>query len=1037
MGGPEAGWDARARSRAARAPPRPRRFDCVSPCAWHAAATMAPSSRTRGTHGVAPVIVARVRPQAGAAAIGGAGGGATALAARSDVVASRNRVTLVKPGATTGQGYEEHELDYCYGPEATSNDIYRRTLEPIVRRVVDGVNATVLTLGSTGSGKTHTLEGAPTAATGEEGVIVRAVKGLFEMLHTKARSEGERTSASGTRVGREYEYEVETHFVEILEEKCRDLYAPTTDGSAGTGGPGSLSVSETAEDGFYVANLSARECSDATSFAEHFAEARRRRDTSETDMGLTQERTAALLTVRVRQVQPPGSGSLMDKPTRLVSTLTFVDTPGSERLGMDPEVLRLREGPTLNKGLLALGRCIRSLSDPSTVEFADPSESILTSLLGGFLGGNSLAVVVATLRGGDYGNSTTTMGYVERLRRMRTFPVRNGDEARGLLRKLRAARMHVQEARRAEAQRLEALAAEGIPGGLSAQLARVHDLEGQLLAERESNATLQEEQAALQGRIARLREQGDSALGSTEELQAALVRSEEGRLEVSKVLIELEMEYTRSKEEADGKAHRLEERVLQLEAEQLERAVRSDADSVARNELETLASSLTAERDEKVAELEAERLKLAGMTEEREAAVRMRDKLSASTARAEREAADLRQRLAADQDVVKAAIRDRERIKEEERIKEGLLREKAELEARADAATKEVTLSRVALDDARGEFRRQLMQLLNDVGELSRNVQGGSGDGNASAGVNNFHSLVESLVSELSKQSDVSTRRHDNEMDEREKALVEARRAVRALKGGYRDLRYRLEDLGAANAVPHEDEVAHTVDSGAGEAEEATRRGVAALREHCRSLEQQLNSYRIAMVTGKPTKDMRGADVESVLSATRDAKQLAEENEALRKALDRMRTHGAHTAAGAGVPAPAGAIVADLEVENKVLQRKLDVLLQEDPAKVSLAEQVVKLKDEIARKARGGGNAGDGGDGDDLSYTSLRKQMKEFVINTQADLERDKAKLQARCLSAEGQLEELNEYMKKSTISYQTEIMRLRTILAKHDPSFA
>ena len=49
-------------------------------------------------------------------------------------------------------------------------------------------------------------------------------------------------------------------------------------------------------------------------------------------------------------------------------------------------------------------------------------------------------------------------------------------------RQLRAARLNVQEARRAEAQRLEALAAEGLPGGLSAQLARVHDLEGQLLA---------------------------------------------------------------------------------------------------------------------------------------------------------------------------------------------------------------------------------------------------------------------------------------------------------------------------------------------------------------------------------------------------------------------------------------------------------------------------------------------------------------------------------------------------------------------------
>ena len=56
-----------------------------------------------------------------------------------------------------------------------------------------------------------------------------------------------------------------------------------------------------------------------------------------------------------------------------------------------------------------------------------------------------------------------------------------------------------------------------------------------------------------------------------EELQAALVKSEEGRLEVSKVLIELEMEYTRTKEEADAKSHKLEERVLQLEAEQLAR----------------------------------------------------------------------------------------------------------------------------------------------------------------------------------------------------------------------------------------------------------------------------------------------------------------------------------------------------------------------------------------------------------------------------------------------------------------------------------
>ena len=954
--------------------------------------------------------------------------------ARTDVIASRSRVTLVRPGATTGQAYDEHDVDFCYGPEAGSADVYHRTLSPVVRRVVDGANAVVLTLGATATGKTHTLQGAGGASpSGEAGVVQHSVRGLFEALHAKARSEGERATATGARGGRGYEFEVETSFVEILEERCRDLYAD--DRRANDANAEGLSIAEDAEDGVYVANLTVRECSDAQAFAEHYAEGRARRDNGETDMGLTQERTAALLTVRVRQVQPAGTASFMDRPTRLVSTLTFVDTPGAERLGMDPEVLRLREGPTLNKGLLALGRCVRALSDPSTAQFCDPLESALTSLLANFLGGNSLAVVIATLRAGDHANSATTMGYVERLRRMRTFPLLNGDEARGMLRQLRAARLNVQEARRAEAQRLEALAAEGLPGGLSAQLARVHDLEGQLLAEREETATMSEEMAALQGRIARLREQGDSALGSTEELQAALVKSEEGRLEVSKVLIELEMEYTRTKEEADAKSHKLEERVLQLEAEQLERAVRSDADTVARGELEALVSSLTSDKDQIFAELEAERLKLAGVEEERAAAFRARDDYAAGAARAEREASDLRQKLAQDQDIVEAAIRDREKLKEEVRTKEQLARERAELEAKADAAQKEVTLSRVALDDAREQFRRQLMQVLTDVGELSRAVHVASADSGALGGASSggvpaerFHGLVERMAGELSKQQEATTQRHDREMDERERVLTESRRAVRALKSGYRSLRYRLEDMGAAAAVPHEDEVAQAVDShGAGAAEEASRRGVAALRDHCRALESQLAAYRVASVTGRQVGDVKGQ--ESVLAATRDARQLKEENEALRGALENMRDSRERALPGE-----------DALVEAKVMRAKLDVLERDDTERVKLAAEVVKLKEELQRvSASGGTNGGDGGGADGgvgASYSSLRKQMKEFVLNTQAELEREKAALQARCLSAEGQLEELNAYLKKSTISYQQEIMRLRTAITKVDPAF-
>jgi hypothetical protein len=45
--------------------------------------------------------------------------------------------------------------------------------------------------------------------------------------------------------------------------------------------------------------------------------------------------------------------------TLQVSRFQFVDMPGAERLAMDPELLRLREGPQLNKGLLAFQHCIR------------------------------------------------------------------------------------------------------------------------------------------------------------------------------------------------------------------------------------------------------------------------------------------------------------------------------------------------------------------------------------------------------------------------------------------------------------------------------------------------------------------------------------------------------------------------------------------------------------------------------------------------------------------------------------------------------
>lgn len=46
--------------------------------------------------------------------------------------------------------------------------------------------------------------------------------------------------------------------------------------------------------------------------------------------------------------------------TSQVSRLQFVDMPGAERLAMDPELLRLREGLQLNRSLLGFASVTRT-----------------------------------------------------------------------------------------------------------------------------------------------------------------------------------------------------------------------------------------------------------------------------------------------------------------------------------------------------------------------------------------------------------------------------------------------------------------------------------------------------------------------------------------------------------------------------------------------------------------------------------------------------------------------------------------------------
>ena len=58
------------------------------------------------------------------------------------------------------------KFDHVFGADSTQEQVYRRTTLPLVKRCLEGYNATVLAYGQTGSAKTFTVGNAYTVRAG-------------------------------------------------------------------------------------------------------------------------------------------------------------------------------------------------------------------------------------------------------------------------------------------------------------------------------------------------------------------------------------------------------------------------------------------------------------------------------------------------------------------------------------------------------------------------------------------------------------------------------------------------------------------------------------------------------------------------------------------------------------------------------------------------------------------------------------------------------------------------------------------------------
>eukprot|EP00756_Hemistasia_phaeocysticola_P020408 Hpha_TRINITY_DN15717_c2_g1::TRINITY_DN15717_c2_g1_i3::g.36637::m.36637/K17914/KIF13; kinesin family member 13 len=106
----------------------------------------------------------------------------------------------------------EQQQVHCRAPFASQEDVYKAVGEPCISHVFAGYHSCVFAYGQTGSGKTHTMLGTPQ----DPGVAPRVIGALFSELEKRRRT---------PQMAQGWEYNVEVSFMEIYNERVKDLLA--------------------------------------------------------------------------------------------------------------------------------------------------------------------------------------------------------------------------------------------------------------------------------------------------------------------------------------------------------------------------------------------------------------------------------------------------------------------------------------------------------------------------------------------------------------------------------------------------------------------------------------------------------------------------------------------------------------------------------------------------------------------------------------------------------------------------------------------
>uniref|UniRef100_A0A8C7KKJ0 Kinesin family member 4 n=1 Tax=Oncorhynchus kisutch TaxID=8019 RepID=A0A8C7KKJ0_ONCKI len=299
--------------------------------------------------------------------------------------------------------------DFVFDPTTEQEEVFNSAVSPLLCGLFKGYHATVLAYGQTGSGKTFSMGGTYTSAQENEptvGVIPRVVRMIFQEREKHA----------------DCEISLTVSYLEIYNEEILDLLCP----SASKDKPSTINIREDPKEGIKIVGLTERQVMSAHEMVGCLELGNSARTVGSTAMNAASSRSHAIFTITLEQRRGA------DKSDNVVSKLHLVDLAGSERQKKTKaEGDRLKEGISINRGLLSLGNVISALGDESKkgTGFVPYRDSKLTRLLQDSLGGNSHTLMIACISPADSNIEETinTLRYADRARKIKNKPVVNVD----------------------------------------------------------------------------------------------------------------------------------------------------------------------------------------------------------------------------------------------------------------------------------------------------------------------------------------------------------------------------------------------------------------------------------------------------------------------------------------------------------------------------------------------------------------------------------------------------------------------------------